>query len=199
MVITKTVREAVRDRRKTDASWNGMIVPGSVPFLEELLSSQHDPYDVDDVLAEISGEYARAEMFVQQLETARRRVANLPDDVLVQIELARRLSYSAASSPEHAEESKKTIAKAVELARQQTMWVRSALSEQAWIGIRMGNSSLFVDAIDGLINDVAFNRKFEVDSRLYPEIIDEIPEGFCPPDLIERYQMAILNSGAEFQ
>jgi hypothetical protein len=191
MVITKAVRETVRERRKADADWNGVRVPASIPYLEGLLSAQRDLYDIDELLSEISGEYARAEMFDQQLETARRRAINLPDDTLVQIELARRLSYSAAASASYADESKNIIARAVELARQQNEWVRSALSEQAWIGIRINDPSEFASAMEALIQDVASGRKFAIDARLYPEIIDEIPAGFCSDDLIERYRLAL--------
>ena len=181
-------------RTDTLADWGGICVPGSVIFLEELLAAQGAPYDADEVLAEISGEYARAGMYEQQLETARRRMLNLPRDLLVQIEVARRLSYSAASTPAYGDEAKRTIAEAVQMARQKNVWVRSALSEQAWIGIRLSDSGLFATAMEELIQDVNSGREFEVDSRLFHEILEEIPRGFCPPELVERYRAAIGHS-----
>ena len=171
--------------------WNGKLVPDSIPYLEELLSAQQDKHDIDEVLSEIHSEYVRANLATRQLETARRRVENLPKDTLTNLALADQLSYEGGSSAENADEAKRLIVEVVDLARRQNKWVRYTLSRQAGIAKRLGDSRMFADALRALITDVASRREFEVDSRLFPEIVDALPDGFCESRLIDEYRMVI--------
>jgi len=162
--------------------------PESVPFLEQLLTSEKDPYCIDEILNEIWSEYVRADLAPQKLETARRRVDNLPEDILVKLALANQLGYLGVNSVEHSKEAKHLIIEMVTLARKRNEWVRYALSEQARIGARLGDSEMFTEALEALISDVKSGRKFEVDSRIFGELINDIPDSFCAPELITNYR-----------
>jgi len=190
LIIDKLLREKLREQRNVTVNRDGVLLPGSIIVLEEKLNSIDDPYDADEVLAEIGSEYSRANLYPQQLEIVRTRVSRLPDDVILRIELARCLSYDSASQ-EHIQGAVATISEAIEMAVAQNVWVRYALTEQALIAVRKSDRQLFEDALHRLIEDVESGRKFEVDSRLFPSTIDNIPSDFCSQELIERYRTVI--------
>jgi SepF-like predicted cell division protein (DUF552 family) len=137
MVIDKAIRAEVKERRKNTVVWNDISVPASVPFLEKLLRSETDQFNVDEILVEIWSEYVRADLEHQQLETARRRVDNLPDDILVKLALADQLSRLGVETVEYSKEAKALIVEVTALARDKNEWLRYSLSEQAKIGNRL--------------------------------------------------------------
>jgi len=191
MVIDKTIRAEVKERRKHTAVWNDVSVPASVPFLEQLLKTETDPFNIDEILVEIWSEYVRADLEHQQLEISRRRVNNLPDDILVKLALAEQLSRLGVGAVEYSKEAKALIVEVIALAREKNEWLRYSLIEQAKIGNRLKDSEMFEKALRDLIEDVKSEREFEVDSRVFCEFIDDIPDGFCKPELIEEYRKLI--------
>lgn len=195
MVIDKSVRDSMKERRKSLANWCGVQVPGSIPLLEAILEAQHDPKHRDEVLAEIWSEYVRAELSNQLLETARRRVQNLPNDLLVKLALAVQLSHNGSHAVELANEAKGLIVEVVALARERNEWLRYVLSEQARIGARLCDASLFSESLKALIADVKSAREFDVDSRLFPELVDTLPDGFCDSNLVDDYKTALREVG----
>lgn len=191
MVIDKAIRAEVKERRKNTVVWNDIRVPASVPFLEQLLKTETDPFNIDEILVEIWSEYVRADLEHQQLETSRRRVNNLPDDILVKLALADQLSRLGVKTVEYSKEAKTLIVEVLALAREKNEWVRYSLSEQAKVGTRLKDSGMFEKALQDLIEDVKSGREFEVDSRVFCELINDIPDGFCKPELIEEYRKLI--------
>lgn len=187
MVIDRATRAAAKELRKSTVLWDAVRVPGSIPFLEQLLKAETDPFSIDEILMEIWSEYVRADLGVQQLETVRRRVKNLPEDILVKLALADQLSQLGVKSVEYSNESKDVTIQAVSLAREKNEWVRYSLSEKARIGARLNDSEMFASALSELILDIESGREFEVDSRIFGELVDNIPNGFCAPEIIERY------------
>jgi hypothetical protein len=196
MVIDKAIRVAVKEHRKNTVEWNDIRVPGSVPFLEQLLTAETDPFYIDEILTEIWSEYVRADLAHQQLETVRRRAKNLPDDILVKLALADQLSHLGVDSVEYSKEAKDLIVEVVASARERNEWVRYSLSEQARIGRRLNDPEMFVTALQDLMADVKSGREFEVDSRIFGELIDDIPNGFCKPEIIEKYRELIEELGS---
>jgi len=195
MVIDKAIRAAVKEHRKNTVVWNDIPVPGSVPFLEQLLKGETDPFYIDEILTEIWSEYVRADLTYQQLETVRRRAKNLPDDILVKLALADQLSHLGVSSVEHSKEAKDLIVEVVAAARERNEWVRYSLSEQARIGARLNDPEMFVAALQDLMMDIKSGREFEVDSRIFGELIDGIPNGFCKPEIVKKYRELIEELG----
>jgi hypothetical protein len=195
MVIDKAMRAAIKEHRKNMVLWNDVPVPGSVPFLEKLLMGETDLFYIDEILTEIWSEYVRADLPNQQLETVRRRVKNLPEDILVKLALADQLSHLGASSVEHAIEAKDLIVEAVAAARKRNEWVRYSLSEQARIGARLNEPEIFVAALQDLMADIKSGREFEVDSRVFGELIDGIPSDFCNPEIVKKYRDLIEELG----
>ena len=196
MVIDKTIRAAAKEHRKNTVVWNDILVPGSVPFLEQLLKGEIDPFYIDEILTEIWSEYVRADLPYQQLEIVRRRAKNLQDDILVKLALADQLSHLGVNSVEHSKEAKDLIVEVVAAARERNEWLRYSLSEQARIGARLNDPEMFVSALQGLMADIKSGREFEVDSGIFGELVDGIPSGFCNPEMVKNYRELIEEFGS---
>jgi len=161
-----------------------------------LLKGETDPFYIDEILTEIWSEYVRADLAYQQLEIVRRRAKNLPDDILVKLALADQLSHLGVNSIEHSKEAKDLIVEVVAAARERNEWLRYSLSEQARIGARLNDPEMFASALDGLMADIKSGREFEVDSRIFGELVDGIPIGFCNPEIVKNYRELIDELGS---
>ncbi len=177
MIVTKAMRATIKDRRALTVLVDGKQMPGSVPFLKELLSATTDPFDRDELLVELAGEYLRAELEDEHLQVMRERVGYLPEVPLMWLGLAGSLSRREDGAPE----AKLALAKGVALARSEDKLVRYALVSQADVARQLGDGALFEDALRALILDLPNDR--EDDWVPNDQFLADLPPGFCSADL----------------
>ena len=188
-MLDKADREKLKVLRAAKVSRDGVDIPGSIPFLEKFLENIVDPQEVDMILSAVGNEYAMAGMYSNQLAVTRERVARQPTDVTACLDLANCLSLDSANM-EHLNEAKVVAAKAVEFAFAQNIFVRYALTQQAWVAVRSGDASLYEMIIQRLIEEAKSGRKIEIDSGFFAEVVDNVPPGFCTVELADRYRAA---------
>lgn len=186
MIITKQLRAEIRRRREPTNQIDGKEVPGSVPFLRDVLSTATDPHDRDDLLGELAGEYLRADLDDEHLLVQRERVANSPDTAVVWLGLAQ----SLAMRSDGADEARKAVAKGVEISRRHGALIRYALTCQADVARRICDSALFAQSLADLIADAQNQR--ENDCGLNEELVMDLPESFCTPELEQEYRRCLL-------
>ena len=182
MSITKELRASIRNRREPAIELDGKQVPGSVPYIREMLAAVGDPHDRDDLLGELAGEYLRADLENEHLLVQRERVANNPDAAIMWLGLAHSLSLRKDGS----EEAKQTVAKGVELSRRAGTLIRYALTCQAEIARKTSDSVLFERTVRELIVDAPILRDDDCD--LDEQLVDGLPVGFCSPELEIEYR-----------
>jgi hypothetical protein len=181
MIVTKQLRSQIRDHRKVTVVSDGVELPGSIPFLKEKLSAASDPQDIDDLLGELAGEYLRAGLEDEHLVVQRTRVAKHPEAAVLWLGLAHTLSMRS----DGADEARICAAKGVAISLRDRALVRHALNCQADIARRINDPLLFAQTLNGLIADAQNER--EEDVPPHAQLIDNLPEGFCPPELVEQY------------
>ncbi len=189
MIVTKELRAEIRRRREPTVLIDGKSVPGSVPFLRELLLTADDPHDRDDLLGELAGEYLRADLFDEHLLVQRERVAAHPEEAIMWIGLAHSLSMRKNG----AEEAKQAVLRAVEISRHAGTLIRYSLRCQAEVARAIDDPVLFEKALQGLIADASNQR--EEDSDLDDHIVADLPTGFCAPELLAKYSNLIKQVG----
>jgi hypothetical protein len=181
-MISRELRTKIRDRRAATAVENSKTVPGSVPFLRELLLRAIEPNDRDELLAELAGEYLRAGLEDEHLLVQRERVRNHPDEAVMWLGLADSLSARS----DGAEEAKSAAATGLDKARNAGALIRYALVCTAQIARRTGDRGLFESALRELIDDAANERKDDCDFN--EQLVTDLPAGFCTPTLEEEYR-----------
>jgi len=189
MILTKEVRAEIRAKREPKVQMGGKLVPGSVPFIRDLLSKVHDEHDRDDLLGELAGEYLRADLDDEHLLVQRERLANHPDAAVMWLGLAHSLSLRS----DGAGEAKQAAARGVEISRQVGTLVRYALTCQAQIARKTGDWKLFESALQELVEDAPTERA--EDTGLDESLIQDLPEGSCSTDLVARYRRALSSRG----
>lgn len=183
MIVTRELRAEIRSRREPPVLVDGKKVPGSVPFLREMLAAVgNEPHDRDDLLGELAGEYLRADLEDEHLLVQRERVANQPDAAVMWLGLAHSLSMRT----DGAEEAKRTVAKGVEISRSAGTLIRYALMRQANVARQTSDSVLFERTVRELIAD-APNRR-EDDCALDDHFLTDLPVGVCAPELEAEYR-----------
>src|SRR5262249_22041261 len=105
-----------------------------------------------------------------------------PDAAIVWIGLA----DAVCRLPDSTEEARLAAAKGVEISRQADTLVRYALTCQARIARKIGDSSLFEQSIKDLIADAPNCR--EEDSELDEQLVDCLPDNICSSNLKARYR-----------
>lgn len=182
MSVSKELRASIRNRREPTVLFEGKQVPGSVPFLREMLAAVSDAHDRDDLLGELAGEYLRADLEDEHLLVQRERVANNPDAAVMWLGLA----HSLSMRKDGAEEAKKAVVEGVEISRRAGTLIRYALTCQAEIARKTGDSALFERTLKELIVDAPIIR--EDDSNLDDQLLADLPVGFCSPQLESEYR-----------
>ena len=185
MIVTKQLRGEIRGRREPAVLIDGKTVPGSVPFLRELLATVVDPQDRDDLLRELAGEYLRADLEDEHLLVQRERVANHPDAAVMWLGLAQSLSMRS----DGAAEARQAAAKGLGISRLQGSLIRYALVCQADVARRLNDPTLFAQALEELIADAPNQR--EDDCGLNEQLVADLPEGFCAPELERQYRQCL--------
>jgi hypothetical protein len=185
MILTKELRAEIRKRREPAILMEGKLVPGSVPFIQELLETARDEHDRDDLLAELAGEYLRADLDDEHLRVQRQRVANHPEAAVMWLALA----HSLSMRKDGAAEAKQAVAKAVEISRRVGTLIRYALTCQAEVARKTNDSALFASTLRELIDDAPNAR--QEDAGLDSAIIEKLPPSFCPPELEQQYLNAL--------
>ena len=188
MIVTKQLRAEIRSRREPGAWVKGKEVPGSVPFLRGMLATVNDPYDRDDLLGELAGEYLRAGLDEDHLLVQRERVANHPDAAVKWLGLA----HSLSMRHDGADEARAAAAEGLEISRREGALVRYALVCQADIARRINDPALFARALVDLIADAPNQR--DDDCELNDQLVAELPDGFCSPDLVHQYRRLLAAS-----
>lgn len=185
MIVTKELRAEIRQKREPRVQIGGKLVPGSVPFIRELLTKVNDPHDRDELLGELAGEYLRADLDDEHLFVQRERLASNPDAAVMWLGLA----HSLAMRSDGAEEAKQAAARGVEISRRAGTLVRYSLTCQAQIARKVEDKALFERALLDLIEDAPTKR--EEDADFDESLINDLPAGFCSAGLIERYRSVI--------
>lgn len=185
MILTKELRAEIRKRREPAILTEGKLVPGSVPFIHEMLETVRDEHDRDDLMAELAGEYLRADLDDEHLRVQRQRVANHPEAAVMWLALA----HSLSMREDGAEEAKQAVAKAVEISRRVGTLVRYALTCQAEVARKTNDSALFASALKELIEDAPNCR--QEDAGLDRGIVEKLPAGFCSEQLEQQYLNAL--------
>lgn len=189
MILTKELRAEIRSRRQPAEMLDGKLVPGSVAFIRQMLTTVSDPHDRDDLLGELAGEYLRADLPDEHLLVQRERVANHPDAAIMWLGLAHSLSLRN----DGIEEAKQAVAKGVEISRQAGTLIRYALTCQAQIARKAGDRDLFAQTLHEMIADAPNAR--EDDSGLDDSVLRDLPDDFCPPELQDEYRQALRQYG----
>lgn len=189
MILTKELRVEIRRRRQPAEMLEGKLMPGSVAFIRQMLTTVSEPHDRDDLLGELAGEYLRADLKDEHLLVQRERVANHPDAAIMWLGLAHSLSLRT----DGAEEAKQAVAKGVEISRQVGTLIRYALTCQAQVARKTGDPALFAKALRELVADAPNPR--EDDSELDGSVLRDLPDGFCPPGLRDEYRQALRHYG----
>ena len=188
-MVTRELRAEIRKKREPAVLIDGKLVPGSVPFIRQMLETVADPHDRDDLLAELAGEYLRADLDDEHLLVQRERVTNHPDAAVMWLGLAHSLSVRKDGS----NEAKQAAAKAVEISRRVGTLVRYALTCQAEVARKTNDPELFARSLSDLIEDAPNARPD--DSGLDGQIVESLPRGFCAPSLEEKYREALRKFG----
>jgi hypothetical protein len=181
-MITKELRSKIRTLREPVVEMEGKRVPGSVPFLRDLIAAAENPLDRDALLTELAGEYLRSDLDDEHLLVQRERVAQNPEAAVVWLALA----HSLGMRDDGAAEAKQAVIKAVEISRQTNTLVRYSLTCQAQVARQTNDPSLFEQALRSLIADVSNYR--EEDSDLNDHIVADLPTGFCTVELEVEYR-----------
>jgi hypothetical protein len=187
MMLTRELRAMIRSRRGQVVEIDGKPVPGSIPFIRELLAATGTDEDRDALLVELAGEYLRAGFDDEHVLIQRERVSNHPDVAITWLGLSHALSMRNDSS----EEAKQAVAKAVDLSYRSGALVRYSLQCQADVARKTNDSALFERALTALIAD-AHNPRQE-DSGLDLRIVENLPEGFCHRQLETQYRSLLEN------
>jgi hypothetical protein len=87
-----------------------------------------------------------------------------------------------------AEEAKKALEKAVELSPGLGTLLRYSLTCQARVARSFGDSILFARVIAELLG---YARPPKEDRGLFPELVENLPVGFCSPSLVDTVQRAV--------
>ena len=145
-----------------------------------------DPYDRDDLLGELAGEYLRADLADDHLLVQRERVANHPDAAIMWLGLA----HSLSMRKDGAQEAKEAVAKGVEISHRTGTLIRHALISQADIARQTRDSALFEQTLRELIADAPNNR--EDDRGLDGHLLADLPLGFCAPELEAEYRRLLV-------
>jgi hypothetical protein len=181
-LLSEELRDQIRARREPRVLYEGQLVPGSVPLFRDALATAVDEFERDQVLGEICLEYIQAGMDDEHLLVQRERVANLPEEAVRWIGLGMTLSHREGG----AEEAKKALEKAVELSRGLGTLLRYSLTCQARVARSFGDSILFARVIAELLEYARTSPK--EDCGLFPELVENLPAGFCSPSLVEAYR-----------
>ena len=189
MPISAELRKEIRAHRKPEVLVDGKLIPGSIPFLRGLLKTVKDIYERDDLLSEMAGEYLRGDLSDEHLLIQRERLRNHPDAAIMWLAVAEALSYNADGGSE----AKEAAAKGVAISRAEGTLIRHALSVQAFIARRTGDSCLFQKTLVELIEDAPVQRA--EDCALFPSLIANLPPGICSPNVVEDYKRALEKSG----
>lgn len=191
MMVTKELRAEIRKHREPMVWMDGKQVPGSVVFIRKLLATVNDPHDRDDLLGELAGEYLRAELDDEHLLVQRERVANHPDEAVMWLGLA----HSLSMRKDGVDEAKKAVAKGLEISRNVGKLIRYALISQADVARKTNDSKLFEQTLKELIEDAPNFR--EDDSGLMDYVLDDLPSGFCSPELEEQYRRLLTENAPD--
>jgi hypothetical protein len=182
MIVTKELRAAIRSRRSPSVRIGDKEVPGSIPFIRELLATAEDAQDRDALLVELAGEFLRADLDDEHLLVQRERVANHPDVAVTWLGL----SHSLSMRKDGGEEAKHAVARALEISRASGTLIRYSLQCQADVARKTGDAALYQRVLGELIADAGNLR--EDDTELDERVVADLPEGFCPPELVAQYR-----------
>jgi len=182
MMVTRELRARIRSQREPTVELYGKQVPGSIPFIRELLAATDDDEDRDALLVELAGEYLRADLDDEHLLVQRERVANHPNAAVTWLGLSHTLSMRA----DGVEEAKCAVAKAVEISRNCGTLIRYSLQCQADVARKTSDPVLFEQALRELIVDAPNSR--EDDTGLDSRVVTDLPDGFCEPQLEAKYR-----------
>ena len=185
-MITKELRAQIRSRREPVVLVDGKQVPGSVPFLRNMLAAAGDPHDRDELLGELAGEYLRADLEDEHLLVQRERVENHPDAAVMWLGLA----HSLSMRKDGAQEAKEAVAKGLEISRSVGTLIRHALISQAGIARQINDSALFEQTLRELIADAPNYR--EDDRGLDDHLLADLPAGFCAQELEAEYRRLLV-------
>lgn len=185
MILTKELRAEIRGRREPAEMLKGKLVPGSVVFIREKLSTVSDPHDRNDLLGELAGEYLRAGLDDEHLLVQRERVVDHPDAAIMWLGLA----HSLSMRKDGAEEAKQAAAKGVVMSRRAGTLIRYALMCQAEIARKTNDAPLFAQSLGELIADASNQR--EDDCELDDSVLQDLPDDFCSLELQEAYRQIV--------
>jgi hypothetical protein len=181
MTQGKALRDEVKRWRPWSLTVEGKAVPGSVLVLRGAIAATEDPLVIDELLGEIGDEYLRAGLDDEVLLVQRERVSRAPCDVVAWLGLASALGRRKDGQVEAAAAARKGVS----LARESDTLVRYALLAQARIARDAGESREFAEALTQLIAQAAIPR--QEDCLLVPELVSDLPTGFCSSELVAEY------------
>jgi hypothetical protein len=185
MIVTRELRAKIRNQREQTVEFGGKQVPGSIPYIRDLMAIAEDDQDRDQLLVELAGEYLRADLDDEHLLVQRERVANHPDVAVTWLALAHSLSMRSDGG----DEAKLAAAKAVAISRECGAMIRYSLRCQADLARKTNDRALFELALKGLIADAPSIR--EEDIELDDRVVADLPDGFCDSDLEAMYRRVL--------
>lgn len=182
MLIIRELRLKLKELAKKKELVDGMEVPSSVVFLNELLNRNEVSLEREEIYSAIVMEYSRAGLVAQKINTLRTRVSEFKNEFMFVVSLADTLSYEES----HHEEAKTLIEESLAKANEKNEFVRLVLGVRARIARRLKNQELYSQTLSELIADYKSNHR-ELDIGFEDDFIKELPAGFCSEQKLNEY------------
>jgi hypothetical protein len=181
-------QEIVSLRHEKAITEKGEIVPRSVLFLEEELSSEQDAISRFDIYLLLRDECLRAGLPRQEIEYARRCTRDMPREPLSWIALANLISENVEGRQEAIE----IALEAVRVARKADRFVRHSLCSLARAYSRNSDYRGLESVLRDLIDEAAMMRS--EDGPYDTDFISDLPPGAIDGLLIEKYKSLATTS-----
>lgn len=189
MVITRKLRLKLKELAKKKELVDGVEIPGSVVFLNELLDRNEVSLEREEIYSAIAMEYSRAGLVAQKINTLRAKVSEFKNEFMFVVTLADTLSYEES----HHEEAKTLIEESLTKANEKNEFVRLVLGVRARIARQLKNQELYSQTLSELITDYKSNQR-ELDIGFEDDFTKELPIGFCAEQKLNEYLAMNPNS-----
>lgn len=182
MIIDRELRIKLKELANKKKLVDGVEIPGSVVFLNDLLKKSENPLDREDIYSAIAMEYSKAGLVAQEINTLRAKASEFKNEFMFIATLADRLRYEES----HYEESKNLIEDALTKAKEKNEFVRLVLGIRARIARQIRDQELFSQTVSELIADYKSNKR-ELDIGFEDDFTKELPKEFCSDQKLKEY------------
>jgi hypothetical protein len=183
MINVTSLREEVTKQRSTTVQSEFGPIPGSIPYLEGLLT---DSLSLDErhlIFAVILSECSRAKNDQLELHFLRRQVSVLPKQPVLLVGLALGLS----KFPEFRGDALRTGLDAVSLARLENRQLRYSLTALARLALSLNDYAVIERALTELVADKGTERSEDTPYEF--DFVDQLDARRISPSVISAYRL----------